>query len=201
MRTAILAGTVLVLLLGASWAGLPYLKPLGELIPMTRSMVSTTGEILRETKALQAGVTEVRSSLHQLARQEQLLIEQEALTRDLLAQLGEQERMAARSGRLLREILQTESTTVALAGQVDRVSAATLQGLRANGTELDKLIHAAGQVEAGSRNMDGQLGNLIAVMDESVENFKVVARLKEAADKVKDRTGNWFTRLWEWFKW
>lgn len=177
------------------------LRPLGALLPATRSMVETTRELVAETRLLQGSVGEVREGMQQIVRQDELLAEQELLTRDLLGQLERQQQLNGESRDLLAELLKAERQTAALTQAADAAGAGTIASVRANAAALDQLVAATIRIEQGSHVMDDQLDTLLSEMAGSAENFGAVAKVKSAATQAAERTATWWERLREWFSW
>ncbi len=185
----------------AVWGAAVWLRPLGDLLPMTKHMVLTTKQILAETKELQTGVGQVQSNVRELERQEKLLEEQEQLTRTVLAELRHQGQLSEEATARLQQILQTEGTTVELISRADQAGKVTLQGLSANARELDRLTAATARIHTSSSGMDRQLGGLLSELESSAANFAKVERLKQAVGEAAERSTSWWDRLKEWMPW
>jgi len=189
-----------VVALGAlGWAGAAWLQPLGTILPTTRQMVDTTQEILGETRALQIGVGRVQANLGQLQRQEQLLTEQEELTRSVLAQLSRQEQLSGTARGLLAEILRTEQATSDLIRQADGAGAQGLRTVTANARELSQLSAETARIQAGSRSVDEKIDRLLVQMQGTADNFAVIGRVKDATQSAAARTTSWWNRVLDWF--
>lgn len=193
------AGAALLVLL--LWAGADWLKPLGSLIPKTKAMLTTTQEILHETRGLQAEVERVHSSLAQVQQQERLLAEQQALMGGLLEEMKQQEQLTTEATHLMRSILEAERTTAALTAKADHAGAATMATVNASVAELDQLAAAARRIKGGSRTVDGQMDRLLAELQHSSVNFAVVARTRQAVGQVADQSTNWWDKVKEFFTW
>lgn len=188
--------------IAALWGAASFwLRPLGNLLPMTRDMVTATKTILAETRELQTGVAKVQVNLQALERQEQLLAEQEQLTRQVLTALRRQERLSAEATASLQQILGTERTTVALTQAADLASRTTLEGLNANASQLGRLSAATGRIQERSWATDRQLDRLLVELEGSAENFAVVERLRQAVAKAGERNSSWWERVRRWLSW
>ncbi|HYG60493.1 MAG TPA: hypothetical protein VD902_20670 [Symbiobacteriaceae bacterium] len=180
---AAVAGVVLLTV------GLPWLSPLGELFPNTRSMVVTTGEILTETEHLQDEVAKVQVNLAKVQKQDQLLAEQERLMQETVTQLRRQEGLAESASGKLATILDKERTTAQLTARAAQAAGATMATVRANEAELGRLTAATVWVQDGSATIDRQLVSLLGELEESAANFAVIARWKEAFRRALERFG------------
>lgn len=180
----------------AAWLGLPRLAPLAQLLPNTKSMVSTTRQILAETKELKNGVVRVQTNLSKLDQQDRLLSEQEQLTGQVLAQLKRQEELAGGATVLLTSLLERERTTAELTANANQAAGEAMDTVTANAGQLGRLATAAGRIRANSAEIDGKVDRLLVAMEGSAENFVVVARLKAAPGKVIERTERWWERWW-----
>lgn len=201
MRAGIRAGLWAVAIIALWGAASIWLRPLGNLIPMTSDMVAATRAILVETRELQSSVAKVKTNLQALERQEQLLTEQEELTRSIVAELRRQERLEGQATDSLQQILAAERTTVELTQQADRAGRVTLEGLNANAAQLRRLSAATGAIAESSWALDGQLDRLVVQLETSTENFALVDRVRQAVGKAADRNSNWWERLREWLPW
>lgn len=190
-RTMIRLGAALAAGFFFLWGVLPYLRPLGRLLPNTKAMVSTTGEILKETEALQAGVAQVQVNLAKVKQQDQLLAQQHELMLQSVAELSRQEELATRSTVLLSQTLEKERTAAGLMAQVSQAAAGSMASVNANAAELKKLSSAAARVEAGSASIDQRLNGMLGELEESKVNFAVLGRLEEA---IRRALSNW--RWW-----
>lgn len=201
MQLAVKLGAGALALVLAGWAGATWLRPLSSLVPNTKAMLATTRAILEETRGLQSEVERVHVSLGQVQQQERLLAEQQALMTGLLGEMKQQEQLAVDATRLMRSILEAERTTAALTAEADRAGAATMATVNASVAELDQLAAAARRIKGGSRTVDGQMDRLLAELQNSSENFVVVARTKQAVGQVADQSTNWWTKVKEFFTW
>lgn len=190
-RTMIKLGAALVAVLFCLWGVLPYLRPLGRLLPNTSGMVGTTGEILKETEALQAGVAQVQVNLAKVKQQDQLLAQQYELMQQAVAELTRQEELATRSTGLLSQTLAKERTAAGLMAQVSQSAAGSMATVNANAAELKKVSSAAARVQEGSAAIDRQLDGMLGELEESKVNFAVLGRLEEA---IRRALSNW--RWW-----
>lgn len=190
-RTMIKLGAALAAALFFLWGVLPYLRPLGRLLPNTRAMVSTTGEILKETEALQTGVAQVHVNLAKVKQQDQLLGQQYELMQQTVAELIRQEELAQRSAALLSQTLEKERVSADLTAQVSQAAAGSMGTVNANAAELKKMGSAAARVQEGSATIDRQLNGLLRELEESKVNFAVLGRLEEA---IRRALSNW--RWW-----
>lgn len=163
-----------------AWLGLPQLKPLGKLLPNTKAMVTTTGEILKETEALQAGVAQVQVNLAKVKTQDELLAQQYELMQGAVVELRRQEELAGRSGRLLSQTLEKERTTADLTARASQAAAGTMTTVNSNAAELKRLSAATARVQEGSAAIDRQLNGMLGELAESKTNFAVLGRLEEA---------------------
>lgn len=190
-RMLVKLGAVLAAGLFFAWGVLPYLRPLGRLLPNTKAMVSTTGEILKETEALQAGVTQVQANLAKVKQQDQLLARQYDLLQQSVAELTRQEELATRSTGLLRQTLEKERTVAGLTAQVSQAAANSMTSVNANAAELKRVSSAAARVQEGSASIDRKLDGMLGELEESKVNFAVLGRLEEA---IRRALSNW--RWW-----
>lgn len=179
-RTLIKLGAALAAGIFFLWGVLPYLRPLGRLLPNTKAMVSTTGDILKETEALQAGVAQVQVNLSKVKQQDQLLAQQYELMQQSVTELTRQEELATRSIVLLKQTLEKERTAAGLMAQVSQAAAGSMGSVNANAAELKKLSSAAARVQEGSASIDRQLNGMLSELEESKVNFAVLGRLEEA---------------------
>jgi len=192
MRTAaIKLGAALVALLVVLWIGLPYLLPLGRLLPNTKAMVGVTGEILKETEALQSGVAKVQANLAKVKQQDELLAQQYDLMQGAVGQLRRQEELAGRSKGLLAQTLEKERTTADLTARASQAAAGTMTAVNSNRAELNRLAAATVRVQAGSESIDEQMNGLLGELQQSKTNFAVIGRWEAALLRAYE----------EWFFW
>ncbi|HWI53326.1 MAG TPA: hypothetical protein VNT01_14380 [Symbiobacteriaceae bacterium] len=181
MRTAaIKLGAALVAALVVLWIGLPYLRPLGRLLPNTKAMVGVTGEILTETEALQSGVAKVQANLAKVKQQDELLAQQYDLMQGAVGQLRRQEELAGKSRGLLAQTLEKERTTADLTARASQAAAGTMTAVNSNKAELNRLAAATVRVQSGSESIDEQMNGLLGELQESKINFAVIGRWKAA---------------------
>jgi hypothetical protein len=172
--------------------GIPWLSPLAELLPNTKSMVVVTGEILTETEKLQSGVGQVQSNLAKVKRQDELLAEQGQLMQGAIAELRQQQALAGRSKGLLADTLAKERTTAALTASAAQAAAASMGTVSANAAELDRLGANTTRIKQSSAVIDGEMDQLLDQMSQSADNFAVVGRIKEAIARAMQRTRDWW---------
>jgi hypothetical protein len=172
--------------------GIPWLSPLAELLPNTKSMVTVTGEILTETEKLQAGVGQVQTNLSMVTRQDELLAQQHDLMLSAIAELRQQETLASRSKGLLADTLARERTTADLTASAAKAAAASMATVNKNADELGKLGASTTSIKQSSAAIDRGMDQLVGQMSQSADNFAVIARLKEAIIKAMQRSSNWW---------
>ncbi|HYF92141.1 MAG TPA: hypothetical protein VD969_07825 [Symbiobacteriaceae bacterium] len=182
---AALVGVLLLLVFG-----LPYLKPLGRLLPNTKAMVGTTGDILKETEALQKGVAEVQANLAKVKQQDELMAKQYELMQGAVAELRRQEELAGRSRSLLATTLDKEQRTADLTARASQTAAGTMTAVNDNKAELSRLASATARVQNGSTAIDDQMNGLLGELEQSKQNFAVLGRLEEAIRRA--------LRNWRW---
>lgn len=170
------------------WGVVPYLAPLGRLLPNTRAMVSTTRDILKETEALQSGVAQVQANLSKVKQQDELLARQYELMQTTVGELRRQEELATRSTSLLAQTLEKERVTADLTARASQAAAGTMATVNANGAELQRLSGATARVQEGSGEIDQQLNGLLGELEQSKTNFAVLGRLAEA---IRRALSNW----------
>lgn len=197
VRYAATAGGAVALL----WGGAVWLQPLTTIVPTMGRLVSTTQEILGETRALQVAVGRVQTNLKELDRQERLLAEQEELTRAVLSQLTRQEELGGSARGLLTEILHTEQTTADLIHQADRAGAQSLATVSATARELGQLAVETARIQSGSQTLDTKVDRLLVEMQGSADNFAIIGRVKSGTTGAVERTKSWWNKVLEWFHW
>jgi|GEM_PF-5136020 len=194
-------GAALATALLVGWWGMGQLKPLGQLIPNTRAMVTTTKEILAETHKLHEGVGHVSTNLAKVKEQQRLLREQKRLMGDIVKGLEQQEQLAGGAKELMLRLLETEATTAGLTKAADRAGAATLAAVEANTRQLEQLGTATQRIKRAGARIDGQMDDLITEMEEAATTFAVIAKYKEAAGRAADRPASWWERVKGWWPW
>ncbi len=198
-------GVAVLVAVAVIWGGAVWLAPVASLPANTQALVEATGGILTETRQLQAGVGAVQQNLAQVQAQEILLVEQTDRMAEVLVALKEQQRLVSRSRELLADTLEEERTTAALAAQAGETARTVQDSVDRSAGQLRALTAQTDRIRSGSRTIEGQMQELIVVMQGAKENFTVVGRLKEAGEQAAGRTGNFLDRLLEtlkgWFTW
>lgn len=191
-KLAVTAIAIVAGLIFFAWGVLPYLKPLGQIMPGTKAMVATTREILKETEGLQAGVGQVQTNLAKVKQQDELLARQQQLMQATVVELRRQEQLAGGAKVLLTSTLDKERTTADLTARAAAAAANSMANVNANAAELNQLASVTARVQDGSETIDGQMDSLLDEMDQSAENFKVVPRIKEAIRRALERSTHWW---------
>lgn len=185
----------------AAWTAGVWLKPLAAMPAATGKVLTTSAEILAETRLLQQEVERVRSHFSELDQQDRLLAEQERVTRSALAELRRQRDLAGATTGLLEQLLAEERRTAALTAEAGQAGERTLAVSAATADQMQSLVRATGRVNAASQGVDSGVNGLIGELERSAETFEVIGRLKSAVGAAAERTADWWRRLREWLPW
>jgi len=185
-----------LILASLAWAGANWLHPLGQMLPMIRSMVTITQGILVETRDLQTEINAVQATIKHLQLQDMLLEEQEQLAQALLTKLQLQGEISTEATALLIEILREEQKTLEISQAADVAGAATIRAALATARELERIQKAAARINQASHGVDQELDLLLIELDGSAENLAIIARIKAAPLQVWDR----YLKGWEWVR-
>lgn len=191
----------LILSAWGAWAAVGWLKPLASMPGATAQLLTTSAEILEETRALQGEVARVRGHFAELERQDRLLAEQERLTRSALLELKRQRTLAEAASGRLEQLLAEERRTATLTAQAGQAGERNLAVSAATAEQMRGLIGVTGRVSTATQGVESGVDGLIGELERSAETFAVIGRLKGAVGAAADRTADWWRRLRDWLPW
>lgn len=191
----------LILSAWGAWAAAGWVKPLALMPQATAQLLTTSADILEETRALQGEVARVRGHFAELERQDKLLAEQERLTRSALSELKRQRTLAEGATGRLEQLLAEERRTAVLTAEAGQAGQRNLAVSAATAEQMQSLVGVTGRVSTASQGVDSGVDSLIGELERSAETFAVIGRLKSAVGAAADRTVDWWRRLRDWLPW
>ncbi len=172
----------------AKWSDTAVLPGLAQynIFGLTSDLVDRTSGMLEDTKRLEGEVTKAEEALEGLKHQNELLSEQIRTNENIKKELDNQ--LAGNIGArdLMEEILKREKQTAKLTEQTaDRANQVKEQMIATAG-QLGTVAEYTGEVANTTAKMNNRMDMLLAELDTSVHNFRLLARIKGGLETVKN---------------
>lgn len=153
---------------------------------LTNDLVDRTGGMLEDTKKLEGEVAKAEEALEGLKRQNQLLNEQIETNHLIKKELDNQLAGNVGARELMQEILKREKRTVKLIEQTAvRAEQVKEQMIDIVG-QLGFVAENTGEVANTTAKMNQRMDTLLAELDTSVHNFRLLAKIKGGIETVKN---------------
>ncbi|MBA4494499.1 hypothetical protein ACFO25_18815 [Paenactinomyces guangxiensis] len=175
----------------ARWSDQTLLPSLASynIFGLTRDLVGQTDEMLHDTKQLQNEVAQASDTLDALDKQNQLLSSQIQTNRSIQSELNQQLAGNVKARELMKQILDREEKTYSF---TKKVAAQANQITVQMNTSVNQLGHVAentGAIGENTRKLNGQMDDLLVQLDQSVKNFRFIARITDALSYLEKKTG------------
>ncbi len=172
----------------AKWSDNTVLPGLAQynIFGLTSDLEDRTAGMLKDSKKLEREVAKAEEALEGLKRQNQLLSEQIHTNENIQRELDHQLAGNVNARELMKEILKREKQTAQLTEQTANRADQVKEQMVATVGQLGIVAENTGEVANTTAKMNQSMDTLLAELDASVNNFRLLASIKGGIETVKN---------------
>lgn len=173
----------------AKWSDESVLPSLSSLniFELTRNLVNETDGMIKDTDQLQKEVAKASKTLDALNQQNQLLTSQVQTNQGIQQELNKQLDGNVKARELMEQILVREEKTLQFSKQVADQSNKITGQMDDTVQSLSKVANETGSVGSNTQKLKHQVDLLLVQLDQSVNNFRFIARITDALRYLKPK--------------
>lgn len=175
----------------AKWSDRKVLPSMSSLniFELTRNLVNETDGMIRDTIQLQNEVTQASLTMEALKQQNRLLTSQIHINQGIQKELDIQLAGNIKARELMEQILNRQEKTLQLTKQVSEQTSTITGQMDSTVQSLHEVAKETGHIGKNTQQLNRLTDLLLVQLDQSIKNFRFIARITDAIRKLKPKPG------------